>query len=594
VSADIHAPPAPLAIEPTLDAAWTRCMVDPAVALTLARTRADAAAHPLEEAFAYVIMAIAHIRQGDPGAARRSLESGAIWLAALTTQTDPQTHRLRALRAAGEGVVRWLERDLAGARERFDHALSDTAVLSRYDQIMIRFWRATVHLGIGTSAEAFHDLLWAYEELRRGDRALFGLICASLGAVLVHAGDWPGAEAIFREALSCEDAIAARGFDVICRSNLSYCLVHTERTQDARLLMAQALQLDRDYLLHRHPGDVYTTIAENLVETGFHREAERYIADMLAESQARHFTLGLATAQWCAGRLAWISGDAERAGAYWCQALFRLRHAYHLTHRWKVIRCITELYVSRRDWRRAWRWEHRFHRAYMAWESRSRSVRLVYARQALELHATRAERDAAQAERTRLAQALTALEAANVELGERMIQIERLQRDLREQAIRDPLTGLYNRRELPLQLEAALQAARADGSPVAMAMIDLDHFKVVNDDRGHGMGDQVLTAASRALAASMPAEAALFRYGGDEFCALLPGLDRPQATARLEAYLEALRAIRLSGENASHIVLSASVGVASFPEDAQDMAGLVDAADVALYRAKRAGRGRVA
>lgn len=547
----------------------------------------------LQTAFGHLIVAIAQIRLGDPHAARKAL---ALADACLERQErcDPPAERLARLRLTAEGVVRWLERDLDGAKTRFDDALADPDGMSRYDQFLVRFWRATVHMGRGTPAEAFHDLLWAYEDLRHADRGLFGLISLNLGAVLVHAGDWVGAEACFREALACEGEIALRGFAVVARSNLAYCLIHTAQTAAARVLMDEALRLDRAYLLRRHPGDVFTTIAENLIETGLYEEAERYVADMLDENERRRYGLGIATALWCRGRLAWLRGDALAAQHDWCRATLALRRAPHLTHRWKVMRGLAELCAAHEDWRRAWRWERRFHGAFLDWEAQSRSVRLAYARETLELHATRAERDAAEAERARLEQALCALEAANEELADRMRQIERLQRDLREQAIRDPLTGLLNRRELPERLEAALQAARTDEQPLAVVMVDLDHFKVINDNLGHGGGDRALSAAAQTLRVALPPQALIFRYGGDEFCVVLPAVDRSHLLMRLEAYLDALRRVELSETSEAHAPLTASVGLAYFPDDANDVPGLLDAADIALYRAKRAGRDRIA
>jgi diguanylate cyclase (GGDEF)-like protein len=169
----------------------------------------------------------------------------------------------------------------------------------------------------------------------------------------------------------------------------------------------------------------------------------------------------------------------------------------------------------------------------------------------------------------------------------------RLRDTLREQSIRDPLTGLFNRRYFEETL--AREVARADraAEPVSLLMVDLDHFKVVNDGYGHLAGDRVLRSAADLLSRHVRAADVVCRYGGDEFAVVLPDAGPDLALDRAEVLLRAAHAVELPGPEPTNGRLSLSVGVACFPRHARHPASLTRAADDAMYEAKRAGRNRV-
>jgi len=157
---------------------------------------------------------------------------------------------------------------------------------------------------------------------------------------------------------------------------------------------------------------------------------------------------------------------------------------------------------------------------------------------------------------------------------------------LENQLFEDPLTRLYNRRFLFSQLGALVSGARRHARPLAVAMVDLDAFKAVNDTHGHDAGDEVLIAAAEALQRALRAEDVLGRLGGEEFLALLPDTDA-DAAARTAERLRA--AVAAAG---GPVAVTASVGWAVL-EDGEEPDGLVRRADTALYTAKAAGRDRV-
>ena len=157
----------------------------------------------------------------------------------------------------------------------------------------------------------------------------------------------------------------------------------------------------------------------------------------------------------------------------------------------------------------------------------------------------------------------------------------------------DPLTGLPNRRLFFSRTEAELERSRRIGQPLALLFIDLDGFKPVNDRLGHGAGDQVLRVTAERLSGCLRGSDLVARIGGDEFTVLLEGIGSPADAERIAGKLiHALSAeITLGSECVS---VGASIGIALYPRDADDVRSLVKAADDALYRAKHAGRGRYA
>jgi diguanylate cyclase (GGDEF)-like protein len=164
----------------------------------------------------------------------------------------------------------------------------------------------------------------------------------------------------------------------------------------------------------------------------------------------------------------------------------------------------------------------------------------------------------------------------------------RLVDQLERRAAEDPLTGLANKRALQLACEAEISRAAREGSCLALVVLDLDHFKQVNDRHGHPYGDEVLVAVANALRTAVRGHDTLARFGGEEFVILLPG-----ATAE-EAGRVADRARTMIAEiDLPQGRLSSSAGVVSASGGtAVGWDGLFDAADRALYQAKRLGRGR--
>lgn len=168
----------------------------------------------------------------------------------------------------------------------------------------------------------------------------------------------------------------------------------------------------------------------------------------------------------------------------------------------------------------------------------------------------------------------------------------RLREALRSLAMVDPLTTLPNRRQLDEVLARELASAERTGTSVCCAMIDVDHFKRFNDEHGHDAGDAVLRAVGQALKQAVRDTSLVFRYGGEEFLMLLPGLDEEPAAVRAEEIRSRIAALRVQHEGRDLGAITVSVGLACAPAHTT-WQSLVQTADAALLHAKQAGRNQV-
>jgi diguanylate cyclase (GGDEF)-like protein/PAS domain S-box-containing protein len=169
----------------------------------------------------------------------------------------------------------------------------------------------------------------------------------------------------------------------------------------------------------------------------------------------------------------------------------------------------------------------------------------------------------------------------------------KLRETLRMQAVRDALTGLYNRRYMEHALEREVLRAARNRRTVGLIMLDLDHFKRVNDSYGHEVGDLLLRSVGEFLLANVRAEDIACRYGGEEFVVLLPEATLAMTQTRAEQLWRGIQGLTVNVRGALLRALTTSVGVAAYPEHGSSLAELLRAADVALYSAKREGRDRV-
>jgi diguanylate cyclase (GGDEF)-like protein/PAS domain S-box-containing protein len=184
------------------------------------------------------------------------------------------------------------------------------------------------------------------------------------------------------------------------------------------------------------------------------------------------------------------------------------------------------------------------------------------------------------------------LKYANESLKNQLIEIEHLRLELQEQAIRDPLTNVYNRRFLADAMDRELAQAGRSGKPASVVILDIDFFKQFNDTYGHRCGDYVLQYIANFLGQRIRRGDVLCRYGGEEFVVFMPNAPIESALQRAEAWRNEIANAFIEYESL-HLKTSFSAGVAGFPLHGSTSDAILNAADKALYQAKNSGRNRV-
>ena len=180
------------------------------------------------------------------------------------------------------------------------------------------------------------------------------------------------------------------------------------------------------------------------------------------------------------------------------------------------------------------------------------------------------------------------------ELARKVEEIEVLNAQLREQAVRDPLTGLHNRRYLEQTMKRDISRARRTRESIVVAVIDVDLFKSVNDTHGHAVGDRVLVRLADVLLGHVRSSDLICRVGGEEFVVVMSGASVAGALKRAEIWRFAFAESVVDGRDGAPARATISIGIAEFHDPAETFAACLKRADEALYEAKRAGRDRVA
>ena len=189
------------------------------------------------------------------------------------------------------------------------------------------------------------------------------------------------------------------------------------------------------------------------------------------------------------------------------------------------------------------------------------------------------------------------LEFVDLLAKEISIDIERsfLYAQVQDIAIRDGLTGCYNRRKFDVDIVAEIANAKCSEEPLSLLMLDIDWFKKYNDFHGHSKGDVLLKNIVNILTSNIRAVDKVYRYGGEEFTVLLPNTAGKIALLTAKRLCKTIEQEQFEGENESQPngEVTVSIGIANFPANADDKDGLIEAADSALYKAKGSGRNRV-
>lgn len=183
--------------------------------------------------------------------------------------------------------------------------------------------------------------------------------------------------------------------------------------------------------------------------------------------------------------------------------------------------------------------------------------------------------------------------AAVADLHAQNIKLEGLAERFRQEAILDPLTGLHNRRYLEVASKRELNRARREQGSVGLILLDIDHFKTLNDTFGHLAADEVLKAIAEFLRSRLRTYDIACRYGGEEIAIMTPGSSASDALALAEQLRHGIEALQVEYAGSRIAAVTASFGVSSYPANGSSLESLMAAADTALYQSKSSGRNRV-
>lgn len=222
----------------------------------------------------------------------------------------------------------------------------------------------------------------------------------------------------------------------------------------------------------------------------------------------------------------------------------------------------------------------------------NRAVQAAHINEAAQVQANLELRALEEELEQRISDRTAELDASNQKLLEQLDHIKTLQARLRQEAIHDSLTGLFNRRYLDEVLPIELARSKRAGLPLTIFMLDIDHFKQVNDTHGHQVGDAVMKSVGESLKKSVRVGDVVCRYGGEEFLLVMSGMKEVDAHVRGEVLRTMVKLQKVDGKDGP-LNVTISIGGAIYPENGLMCDELLASADDALYRAKQNGRNRV-
>lgn len=532
---------------------------------------------------------------GTPAQARQALEAAS----ACFGQTGERAGAI----LAGAGLARclWREGRFAESLEQVLPLRDEGLSVLRHDQRSVLLNTiAGCYSAQGHSEQAF---AYMYQALRDSTpshgHGFDAVLYCNLAHELLQLGDYHEALRYLDQGIArCQRLKNPRLLSVLL-INRVICLTELDRAQEALLDVLQVRGLPADASGRGTMASHFETLAIAALRAGELAVGSELVALAWAAPRAvvpnEQVELAIAAALLAGQRGEWSAAlqqldrvlplvGADDADAAEGLSL-RVRCLYFLTR--------SELQEQLGDTRQAlatlriWQQLH-VARAHLA--SRARYQAAALQTELLRLQQKLDEQDA---RRRATERARAELEAINLQLSRKIDEVQSLQAALKEQATRDALTGLFNRRYLNDTLPAAFALARRDRQPLAVAIIDLDHFKATNDRYGHVVGDLLLERFGQMLADNCRESDVACRYGGEEFCLLMPRTDANAARHKVDALLELWRTHSLALEGQSLSGLTFSAGIADTRQAPLSAQALLKCADDQLLLAKQTGRSRV-
>lgn len=579
-------------LEQLIEQAWQQSYLDAPRAAEIGRRIVAASRHEpqsLAAGFGWLHVALAEVRIGDADiAAEATAHAREVFERAGHARGTALADEVRAIQMRRAG-------DLAGCAalqdqidQRTDRAYTD------HDRFIAHNSRAITHKLLNHIDEALRHFYAGHAAARRtGWPGPQILAMGNLGGFHQDLYNLDDARALCEQTLQSAREAGARQAIGTAAANL--IIIHYALGQATQSrAMAEFLITHEDELLpgtlERQAGPIALGhLASGEIEAA-QRCLDRGAIGPLAAGDGR------AMWAWLQARCALARGDAEGARSF-CDEFFALveegsveAQPYDLL---QIFRAAAEASEQLGDLAQALAFTRRAQRTYEELVGRSARARYIALEVAHQVDAARQERDAAVLLRQSAEDDRARLVELNAQLQAKIGETERLQAQLKEQALRDPLTGLHNRRYLFEVAPRLIDIAQRQEGHLCVVVIDLDRFKQLNDSYGHAAGDEVLRAFSALLNQSVRRSDVLCRHGGEEFVVVMPDITLAGAEAMLARLLVAYGALRLQSGKHSLPACSFSAGIAVFPRHGATLDQLLSRADRALYVAKEAGRSRI-
>jgi diguanylate cyclase (GGDEF)-like protein len=518
------------------------------------------------------------------------------WIAAASASFAETGERRGALLAEiGAARLAIVERSPIPARDRL------LALYPEAQQVLPpqdRFWLlnaiGAAHYFTDRMDDAIRYLYEALETLRGSERSpQHPTVMSNLAAALVTVGDYAPACELAEGALADLEHYNNAQLVMFARSNYAEALsgigAHERALEVTEHMLADAAAAPR-----RSAQNHYMAIAAEILARHRRIDEAARCADT-ARAIYADFPGGFneVHCRWADAVVADAGSDRDRAIELLQAAGEAAQRHRYLPGEIKAWSRLAERHAEARDFEAAYACAQKLLVAQTERLSHRASAKYYLLRVEHELEHARAERDRALAQRRETERLNAELERLNADLQHKMIQVEALKAQLAVEAVHDPLTQLFNRRYLDSVMPGLIGAAERRGTPLALALVDLDHFKQVNDRHGHPAGDVVLREIGRVLPMSLRPSDIVCRYGGEEFCIVLPDADGPGAEKALASLAARLRDLRVEWNGRALGGFTFSAGVAVLGKHGAGFIDLLAAADRAMYEAKDAGRNRI-
>jgi diguanylate cyclase (GGDEF)-like protein len=575
-----------------IERAWELTYLDPQRALetahqVIALTLQDP--HGIDAGFGWLQVALAEVRVGDPQVASDAVSHA--------REVFQRNDHVRGIALADEVRAIHLRRcgDIIGSAA-LQEAIDTEAGrgYTDHDQFVAHNSRAITCKHLGRVDDALRHFYHAYAAARRtGWHGPEIVALGNLGGFHQDLYNLDDARSLSEKAMQLAREVHLRQTVGVTAANLIVNYHAAGQPAQARA-MVEFLMTHEDELLPGTLERLSVQMALAFFDAGEIETAQRYLdrgaISLLGDGDGKTFW------SWVQARCHLSRGDASAALAVLGQTITAVEVADMIAQPYdllQIYRVAADASEQLGDLAAALAFTRRSHKQYEELVGRSARARYIALEVAHQVDSARHERDQAMASRDTAEDARRRLAALNHQLQAKIAETESLQAQLKEQALRDPLTGLHNRRYLFEVAPRLLHLAERQGGSMCLAMIDLDRFKTLNDTYGHKAGDDVLLAFAGLLAQNLRRTDVFCRYGGEEFVIVMPDMTVSGAEIMLARLLKSFAELRVSTSRQTLPACSFSAGIAVFPRHGNTLDLLLAHADRALYAAKDAGRSRI-